>query len=127
MIHPLLHLLVTQPRLLAGHAAAYAELVAKEVGAATVSRERKALITVAQLCCWTAATIFAGVALMLWSALPTVDKYALWALLGVPMLAMVAALVLRMASARVVMVSPFDNVRQQFTADIAMLREAGAL
>ena len=70
MIHPLFHLLVTQPNLLADHADAYAELVSAEIGTVSSAYKRKVLLNAVQLCCLTVAAILAGVAAMLWAVIP---------------------------------------------------------
>lgn len=67
--HPLLHLLLTQPRLLADHVEAYAELVATEIGNVSVAWKRRALLNAVALCCLGVAAVLAGVALMLWAVL----------------------------------------------------------
>ena len=58
MLHPLLHLVATQPQLLADHAEAYAELVAEELGDFSVTWKRRALLNAVALC-------FGGVAAVL--------------------------------------------------------------
>jgi hypothetical protein len=126
MLHPLLHLVATQPQLLAEHAEAYAEMVADQVGAASVSWKRRAVLNAVALCGLGVTAVLAGVALMLWSVIPPADIHAPWALIVGPLLpALVAAACLLAARARDES-SAFGAQREQIRADISMLREAGA-
>jgi hypothetical protein len=126
MLHPLLHLVATQPQLLAGHAEAYAELVAAEIGTVSAAWKRRAVLNAVALCCLGVAAVLAGVALMLWAVIPIADIQAPWALVAAPLLPIAAAAAC-LAAARVRGdAGGFDKLRQQVKADIVMLREASA-
>ena len=127
MLHSLLHLLATQPGLIANHADAYAELIGAEIGAMSSAYERRVVLSASQLCCWTAAAILAGVALMLWSVIPEPSAKALWIGICMPLVAVAAALWCRMALQMNKDSRPFECVRQQLKEDAMMLREAGVL
>lgn len=127
MLHPLLHLVATQPQLLAGHAEAYAELVAAEIGTVSALWKRRALLNAVALCCLGVAAVLAGVALMLWAVIPQADVQAPWALAVAPLLPLAAALLCLMAARLRGEAGGFDKLRQQVKADIVMLRDvAGA-
>ena len=126
MLHPLLHLVATQPQLLADHAEAYADMVAAEVGAASAAWKRQALLNAVALCCLGVAAVLAGVALMLWAVIPAADIQAPWALIAAPLLPIAVALGCLWAARARTGGSAFDKLRQQLKADILMLREVSA-
>jgi hypothetical protein len=126
MLHPLLHLITSQPQLLSDHAQAYADLVAEELARAATAWRRRAVLNAIALCCMGVTAVLAGVAFMLWAVIPAANIEAPWALLVAPVLpALMAAwcmLVARPAGND----AAFDKLRQQLNADMLMLREAGA-
>ena len=123
MIHPLFLLIATRPQLLADHAEAYAELVATELGQVSAAWRRRALLYAVALACLAAAAVLAGVALMIWAAIPVATMQAPWALVVVPLLPMAAAVGCLLAVRSRGEASGFDNIQQQMKADLAMLRE----
>ena len=123
MIHPLFLLIATRPQLLADHAEAYAELVATELGQVSAAWRRRALLYAVALACLAAAAVLAGVALMIWAAIPVATMQAPWALVVVPLLPMAAAAGCLLAVRSRGEASGFDNIQQQMKADLAMLRE----
>jgi cytochrome bd-type quinol oxidase subunit 2 len=123
MMHPLLHLILTQPQLLADHVEAYAELLGSElVNASTAWKKRAILISVA-LCCLGVAAVLAGVALMLWAVIPASHIQAPWALVAAPLLPMATAMWCLMAVRKQDRTGAFDNLRRQMSADMMMWRE----
>lgn len=127
MTTPLLHLLVTQPRLVAEHADAYAELIVEEISAASANYERRATLSAAQLCCFTGAATLAGVATMLWSIVPVPTTLSLWIWMGAPLIPLAAAWWCRVALKECSNSRPFGRVRDQLAEDLIMLREEGML
>jgi hypothetical protein len=126
MIHPLLHLLATQPHLLGEHVEAYAELLGAEVDKTSkVWASRLGYYTVALLLL-SAGLILAGVALMLWAVLPSGDMNAPWVLFVVPLVPLGAGGFCVLRARAEPAHAAFDTVRQQLSADLAMLRDAGA-
>jgi hypothetical protein len=123
MLHPLLHLIATQPQLLAEHAEAYAEMVAAEIGSVSTAWKRRALLNAVALCCLGVAAVLAGVALMLWAVIPPADIQAPWALVAAPLAPIAAAAACLWAARMGGELSGFDKLRQQVKADIVMLRE----
>lgn len=126
MLHPLLHLIATQPHLLADHAEAYAELVSDEVGKLSSGWKRQALYTTLGLVGLLVGAILAGVSILLWAVVPTADILAPWAMFVVPITPLVLALVCLLLARSPSQASAFENVRRQVRADLLMFREAGA-
>lgn len=126
MLHPLLHLVTSQPQLLADHAEAYADLFGEELGAASAQWKRKALLSAVALCGVGVASVLAGVALMLWAVIPPADIQAPWALIIAPLLPLLVAAACVLAARAQPGGAAFDAMRQQVKADVAMLREVSA-
>jgi hypothetical protein len=126
MIHPVFHLIATQPQLLADHVEAYAELVADELRSTSTVWKWRVLLNAVALCCMGVAVVLAGVALMLWAVIPPADIHAPWALVAGPLIPLAAAALCLLIARSQVRRSGFDSIREQFSADVAMLREAGA-
>ena len=125
-MHPLFLLLATRPQLLADHAEAYAELVAVEVNRMSATWTRLALLNAMALCSLSVALALAGVALMLWAVMPALPAQAPWVLIVVPLLPLASAVGCLLAMQRGGQREAFDNLRQQFKADVLMLREVAA-
>lgn len=126
MMHPLLHLIATQPALLTDHAEAYADLLGEELSAASAQWKRRALLSAVALCCAGVGAVLAGVALMLWAVIPVDNMNAPWALIVAPLVPLVAALICATSARSAPPGGTFDNVRRQLREDVAMLREATA-
>ena len=126
MIHPLLRLVATEPHLLGDHVEAYAELVGDEVGKASSGwAVRIGLYAGAGLLA-SIGIVFAGVALLLCAALPASGFAAPWALIVVPLVPMLLAVVCVVMARAHPIENAFDNVKKQLNADMAMLREVAA-
>lgn len=125
-MHPLLHLIATQPKLLAEHAQGYAELVSAEIGDVAASWKRRAMLGAIALFCLGVGVVLAGVALMLWAVIPGSQIQAPWALIAAPLLPIAIALGCLMAARVPGDGSTFGELRRQLKADIEMLREVGA-
>ncbi len=126
MLHPLLHLVTSQPQLLAEHAEAYADLFGEELDAASAQWKRKALLSAVALCSVAVAAVLAGVALMLWAVIPPADIHAPWALVAGPLLPLLVAGACLLSARAQPDRAAFDAMRQQVKADVAMLREVSA-
>lgn len=125
-MHPLLNLIATRPQLLAEHAQAYAELVAAELPHSASAWKRQALLNALALLGLLAALLLAGVALMLWAALTPLPASAPWLLVAVPLLPAVGAIGCLIAARARVERNVLAELQQQFSADLAMLREVAA-
>ena len=124
MIHPLFRLIATRPQLLGEHLEAYADLVGEEMGLAAAQLKRRMLWQSVAAGLALLTVVLAGVALLLWAAIPVAAMPAPWALIVVPGVPGIAA-VLCFAASRGAQRPAFANVRRQLAADAAMLREAG--
>ena len=122
-MHPLLHLIATQPHLLGEHAQAYAELVTAEVGTASSAWKRKAALGAGALCCAGVAAVLAGVSVLLWAVVPAAQMHASWALWVVPAVPVFLAGACVVAARGDGSSSSFSALREQMKADMAMLRE----
>lgn len=126
MLHPLLHLIATQPHLLADHAQAYAELAAVEVGEFSAQWRRRAVLLTVAAFFMGLAVVLAGVAIMLWSVLPVSQMQAPWSLVAVPLVLLALSAVCLLAGRSQIKNTPFASLRQQVRADLLMLREVAA-
>lgn len=124
-MHPLLHLIATQPRLLVDHADAYADLAAAELAEATAGWKRQARLQAGVAVGAGLALLLGGVALMLWAVTPPAAVHAPWALWLVPALPAVVALGCWLAARASTGVASFQALRQQVRDDLRMLREVG--
>ena len=126
MIHPVFRLLVSEPQMLSDHLEAYAELVGDEVGAVTQQLKRRALLHALSLLGLLIAAVMAGVALLLWGAIPPENMNAPWALLVAPLVPAALGLWAHFAAKAPVEPRGLAAIREQLAADAAMLRSVGA-
>jgi hypothetical protein len=126
-MNPLLRLVATQPNLLAAHAESYARMLGREIGATGATLRRRVVLGAIVFFLLFTGLVFAGVAVMLWAALPQVRIDTAWILVLIPciplVLSMLFYVVLRSDSTPLAI----SKVKTQFEADMAMLHETGAL
>lgn len=125
-MHPLLHLIVREPHLLADHAEAYAELFGEELTTASTQWKRRALLSAVGLCTLGVGAVLTGVALMLWAVMPADAMNAPWALVVVPLVPLAVAAGCLIAVRSEAQPAAFDTMRRQLREDMAILREARA-
>jgi hypothetical protein len=125
-MHPLLHLIVAQPQLLAHHAEAYAELVASEIGKASAAWKRRAMLNAVALCSLGVAAVLAGVALMFWAAIPAAQVQAPWTFVVAPLFPTAVAVWCLVTARWLSNGGAFDDLRRQVQADMSMLREVSS-
>jgi uncharacterized membrane protein YqjE len=126
MIHPLLHLIATKPQLLGDHVEAYAELVGAEVGKTSKLWVTRVVYYAIALFLLSAGLIFTGVALMLWAVVPSDNMNSPWLLIVVPLLPLLAGGFCIFRARAEPDHTAFETVKQQLSADMALLREVGA-
>lgn len=120
---PLLNLLVSQPKLLAGHAMAYAQLASSEAAEFSTLCKRRLVLSACALCFATLSIGLAGVAWMLWYVSPVAQHGIPWPLIIVPVIpALGLAWCLAQLSAKS---NPqgFEKTRQQLAADTLLFKE----
>lgn len=125
-MHPLLHLIVREPDLLANHAGAYAELLGEEIGVASTHWKRKALLGAVALCSAGVGAVLTGVALMLWAVIPPQNMNAPWALVIAPLVPLGLAVACWVASQNSTGPKAFEQVRRQLREDAALFKGATA-
>ena len=123
MLHPLLHLIATKPHLLGEHVEAYAELVGLEVGRTAKCWKARVALYGAAVFLLTVGAVLAGVALLLWAVIPTVSMQAHWLLLVVPLVPLLVSALCVFRARAEPQHPPFDTLKSQVSADLAMLRE----
>jgi len=124
MVHPLFRLAAARPQLLAEHAAAYTELLAEEVSATAGLVKRRLMLQAVALAGAAVGAVLAGVALMLWAALPADSLRAPWFLVLTPALPWAIALWAASVSGTVAQGNLLAHFRRQLADDAAMLRSA---
>jgi uncharacterized membrane protein YqjE len=127
MVHPMFRLAAAQPMLLIGHVGAYATLLSQELRISGVDLQRRLLWQLAAALCLTVAAVLAGVALLLWAALPPVDVQVAWVFVITPWLPAVAGLWAWRRAQAPSTTEPFAHLRAQLAEDAALLdRHAGS-
>ena len=123
----LLHLIASKPQLLVDHAEAYSELLTTELANLSTGHQQRALLMAVALCSFGVACVLTGFALISSALMPAAAAQAMAVLIMVPLLplALCAGCLLAVRSQRGG--AALANVRQQFKADLAMLREAKSL
>ena len=123
MIYPLIRLIATRPQLLLDHCEAYAELVAAETSLASAYWSRKAVMTLAAACSLGVAVILTGVAVMIWAVTPVITGPITLALTGAPLVPWILAVACVIAARKIGTGGNMQALRQQLSADMALLRE----
>jgi uncharacterized membrane protein YqjE len=126
MIHPLLALIATKPQLLGDHVEAYAELVGAEMSRTSKRWISRVVLWAAAAFLATVFLVFAGVALMLWAVVPADSMNVPWLLVVVPLVPLVGTVACVLTARARADEAAFQTIREQFAADMAMLREVSA-
>jgi lysozyme family protein len=123
LLHPFFRTLVSQPEILAEHAAAYAALASSEAGWAAHRVKSQAMLFAAALACGALGVSLAGTAVMLLAVLPVSQMPAPWALALAPAVPMLVAAGLWWAQRREAVDWSFPSLREQMALDGALLRQ----
>ncbi|MDQ6679951.1 MAG: phage holin family protein [Pseudomonadota bacterium] len=126
IIHPLLRLIATKPHLLGDHVEAYSELIGAEVQKTSKMWVSRAVFGVAAVVLLLAGLLFTGIALMLWAVVPGDSMNSPWLLIAVPLVPIAAGAFCIFRAKAEPAESAFGTVKEQFNADLAMLREVSA-
>lgn len=127
MLHPLIHLIATQPHLLGSHAAAYGELIGDELATQARTLKRRTLWGALAVCFLSVAAVLAGVSTLLWALIVPPMQPVPWVVILVPLVPFILAVVCglfarRPASAQE---AAFAELRRQVQADMELLRSMG--
>lgn len=122
MIRPLLQLMASEPELLTEHLQSYAALLGDEVGTFQGQFKQRWTLWAILALLITVTVIFAGVALMLWLAMPGIP-WTVWLVPGG--MALLCLLVFWRIQQRK-HTPGFLVLRQQIAADLAMLHQVKA-
>jgi hypothetical protein len=125
MVHPLFRLITTRPQLLAEHVSAYTDLLAEELTSSGALLKRRLMLQFVALAAAAVGVVLAGVALMLWAALPEGSLRQPWLLLLVPALPLAIAVWASATGGALPTSDLLVTFRRQLAADTAMLRQAG--
>jgi len=126
MIHPLLRLAATEPHLIGDHVEAYAALVGEEVNKVSTSLIMRIALYGGALFLVAVGVVLIGVALLFCAAVPSSDYPAPWAMFVVPLAPFVIAAGCVVFARSRPAEKPFDTIKKQLNADMAMLREVSA-
>ena len=126
MIHPLLHLIATKPHLLGDHVEAYTELIGSEVSKTSKMWITRAVYYAVALFLLSAGLVFIGVAIMLWAVVPSENMNVPWLLVVVPLVPIAGGAFCILRARAEPERGAFETVKEQLSADMAMLREVSA-
>lgn len=122
MFHPIFSVLIKKPDLVIDHVSGYAGLLREEASAVGAETLKCAVYGVAAAVCGVVFVILAGVAAMLGA----MHQQFHWALVVVPGIVLVAAVVAGMMAKSNIPRAAFTELRSQIDADAEMLRALGA-
>ena len=127
MLHPLLHLLATQPQLLGQHAQAYGELLGTEVGLQAHRLGKRALLIALAICFMGVSAVLGGTACLLWAMAAAHLTTPPAVMFAVPTVPGVLALVCLWAARpdKSPEKQAFAELRRQAQADMVLVREMG--
>jgi len=126
MIHPLLRLAATEPHLIGDHVEAYAALVGEEVQKVSTSWATRIGLYIGAAVLGLLGLGLAGVAVLLWAALPPSGYNVPWAMVVVPLVPIAGAVACFLVARSKPIENGLDTVKKQLNADMAMLREVSA-
>ena len=116
--------LLLRPELISMHVQGYADLLCEESGLLLRYVRNRVLLCAIGVFSLVLAVLWGGVALLLWSALPTVDPRWAWVLWALPLAWVVVAagcwLIFRMFDRSVF----FPRTREQIQLDVLALKQA---
>jgi hypothetical protein len=116
--------LLLHPELLAMHIQGYGDLLREESGQLVRQVRNRLLLCAVGACSLLLGVMWAGVALLLWSALPSLDPHHAWLLWAFPLswiaVALACALACRLRGPSLL----FPRTREQIQLDVLALRQA---
>lgn len=125
LVQRLARLLAAHPTWVLAHAQGYADLALEQARLVSAAWQRRLVLQLAAGACAGLGATLAGVALMLWAiTAPAPAVPHSWLLVLVPLLPLVGAGALWHMANGVPHPDGLDSLRQQWSADVAMLDEA---
>jgi Putative Actinobacterial Holin-X, holin superfamily III len=126
-MHPLIHLIASQPHLLGSHAAAYGDLISDELATQAKTLKRRALWGALAVCFLGVAAVLSGVATLLWALIVPPLQPVPWAVILVPLVPFILAVVCGLCARRPTTAhdAAFAELRRQVQADMELLRSMG--
>ena len=121
IVHPIFSVLVSRPELVMEHVAGYAALVQEEASSVGTEVAKRAIAWAACASCALVFLVLAGVAVMLGAVQ---DQFS-WALVLVPAVPLVVALVSFSIARQRLPAKAFADLRAQLDADAQVLRTLG--
>jgi len=121
MTHPVLRLAAAQPMLLATHVGAYAGLALEDLSTTGSVLKRQMLWQLVGVLCLVVAAVLAGVALLLWVALPGAAMGPVWVFIATPVLPALLGLWVLWGTQERQRLEPFARLRVQLLEDAALL------
>lgn len=126
MLKLLLKVLVLPPELLRMHAQGYADLASQAWAEQVCTlKNRWALLALSAVCA-VLAVVWAGVALLLWSALPQVDARLAWVLPALPVATLLIAVALWVWARRLRSRPVLQDIQEQLQLDLLAIQAARA-
>lgn len=124
LIRVLARLLTAHPTWVLAHAQGYADLALEQARLSSAAWQRRLALQLLAAVCAVLSAALAGVALMLWATAAPLAPHRVWVLVVVPLLPLVAALALFQSARSLPQPPGLDSLKQQWQADLALLREA---
>lgn len=122
LIHPLLRLAIKEPHLLAAHLSAYVALAGEELSKTSSSLALRIGLYAGAAVMAVIGLILVGMDLLLIAATPS-DGWTPWALIVVPSVPLVAAVIMVLVARAKPVEQAFDTLKRQLDADLALVRE----
>lgn len=124
MLKLLLKLLVLPPELLNEHARGYADLAGQAWADQMCTLKNRWVIYSLSALTLLLALIFAGVALLLWSAMPQIDSRFAWVLPILPLTLLILSAIFWVWARSLRTRSFLDRIKEQIQLDVLMIQEA---
>lgn len=124
LIRVLARLLAVHPSWVLAHAQAYADLAMEQARLSSAAWQRRLALQLVAAVFAALGMALAGVALMLWATTAPLPPARMAVLVLVPLLPVLAALLLMLAARGLPQPPGLASLRQQWQADLALLREA---
>lgn len=123
MIHPFIRLLVSRPQLVLEHLGGYADMAAAQMQMTLGTIKTRAVLMGACVGLMLLTVFLAGVALLLWGAIPEANMPRPWLLWVAPLVPLLGAIVCLVLVKQRPLALSLDAFREQAALDAALFRE----